>query len=388
MAVTETTTVSWGSRLGGSLKGILVGLAMFVAGFPVLFWNEGNYVKTAKALDEGENACVSVESNAAIDAANDGSLVHMTGKATTGDVLSDAQFAVSATAIRLSRKVEMYQWDEDSHTTEKKNVGGSVTKTTTYTHKLVWSSSVLDTPSHPEPGSDMTNPGAMEFESGDQFAENVAFGAFRLSPDQIRSIDDARPYVFPTNWVCPVAKAVRNGEYVYVPNAATRNNDLNRRDVVAEPRVGDMRIRFSVVTPHEVSLVARQRGDTFIPYVAKSGKKVQMLSDGVKDAAEMFADARSGNSMLTWLLRLGGFLLMFLGLSTILKPLSVLADVLPILGDIVEIGAGIVAALVALVCSLVTIAIAWLFYRPVIGIALLVVAGFFVWKLRQKKSKK
>ena len=92
--------------------------------------------------------------------------------------------------------------------------------------------------------------------------------------------------------------------------------------------------------------------------------------------------------MLTWLLRLGGFLLMFLGLSTILKPLSVFADVLPILGDIVGIGTGIVAGLVALVCSLATIAIAWLFYRPLIGIALLVVAGFFVWKLRQKKSKK
>ena len=27
MAVTETTTVSWGSRLGSSIKGVLAGLA-------------------------------------------------------------------------------------------------------------------------------------------------------------------------------------------------------------------------------------------------------------------------------------------------------------------------------------------------------------------------
>ncbi len=43
MAVTETTRESWGSRLGGSLRGVVIGLALFIAGFPLLFWNEGNY---------------------------------------------------------------------------------------------------------------------------------------------------------------------------------------------------------------------------------------------------------------------------------------------------------------------------------------------------------
>ncbi len=41
MAVTETTTEGWGSRLGSSLRGVLIGLAMFVAGFAVLGWAEG-----------------------------------------------------------------------------------------------------------------------------------------------------------------------------------------------------------------------------------------------------------------------------------------------------------------------------------------------------------
>ena len=49
-------------------------------------------------------------------------------------------------------------------------------------------------------------------------------------------------------------------------------------------------------------------------------------------------------------------------------------------------GAGIVAVLVALPCALVTIAVAWIFYRPVIGIILLAVAGFFVWKLYMKRK--
>ena len=93
--------------------------------------------------------------------------------------------------------------------------------------------------------------------------------------------------------------------------------------------------------------------------------------------------------MLTWLVRIGGFLLMFFGISMVLKPLSVLADVLPILGNIVEIGNGLVAGIVALVCSLVTIAIAWIFYRPVLAIILLAIAAggiFLLWKKRQAKK--
>jgi hypothetical protein len=48
-----------------------------------------------------------------------------------------------------------------------------------------------------------------------------------------------------------------------------------------------------------------------------------------------------------------------------------------------------VAGVIALVCSLVTIAIAWIFYRPVLAIVLLLAAGaaiFLLWKKRQAKK--
>ena len=384
MAVTETETVSWGSRLGSSFKGMLVGVALFIVGFPVLFWNEGNSVKTAKALDEGESACVSVDSPAKVDPEMEGQLVHMIGKADTKDVLSDDTFGVSATAIALIRRTEMYQWVEESETKEKKNLGGSVTKTTTYTYKKAWLSSAIDSSDFKEAGHD--NPGDIEFPSEETRAANVTFGAFRLNESQISRIGAEQAYAFPTGFVCKVDRVQRHGGVIYVPNAETRGNALNNRDVAAQPRIGDMRVTFAVIYPHEISIVAKQRGDTFVGYVAKTKKKVDLLSNGAKDAAEMFEAARSANSFLTWLVRIGGFLLMFFGLSMVLKPLSVLADVLPILGNIVEIGTGLVAGVVALACALVTIAIAWIFYRPFLAIFLLVLAGavvFLLWKKRQ-----
>ena len=387
MAVTETTKVSWGSRLGTSIKGILAGLALFVVGFPVLFWNEGNSVKTAKALDEGEGACIPVESIEKIDPEMEGQLVHMTGKAMTSDVLSDDQFGVSATAIALARKTEMYQWVEHSKTEEKKNLGGSVTKTTTYTYSQEWVDSAIDSSGFKEQGHD--NPGMIEFPSEETRAANVSFGAFRLSESQIGRIGSEQAYAFPTDFVCKVERVQIQGRTIYVPNKTTRDNEKNNRDVASQPRVGDMRVNFSVVYPHDISIVAKQKGDTFVGYLAKTKKKIDMLSDGVKDAAEMFEAARSANTMMTWIVRLVGFLLMFFGLSMVLKPLSVLADVLPILGNIVEIGTGLVAGVIAFVCALVTIAIAWIFYRPVLGILLLAAAGaaiFLLWKKQQEKK--
>lgn len=385
MAVTETTRESWGSRLGNAVKGVLFGLALFVAGFPVLFWNEGNSVKTAKALNEGEGACVPLDSIESVDPDMEGRLVHATGKAETDDILSDDDFGISATAIWLERQVQMYQWEEKSHTTEKKNLGGSVTKETTYSYYKTWSASLIDSSNFKEEGH--TNPGSMDFDNLDRRAENVRFGAFRLNENQISRIGDSREFELGKDYKCPIETAQKRGNVLYIPYSTSQaDGTTNRRDVASSPQIGDLRVSFEVIYPHDISIVAKQRGDSFVSYTAKTGKKVDLLANGVKDAAEMFAAARRGNAMFTWLIRLGGFLMMFIGLSMVLKPLSVLGDVVPFIGTVIGMGAGLVAGLVSLVCSLVTIAIAWIFYRPIIGIALLLIAGFFGWKLWQKRK--
>ena len=131
---TVTETESWGSRLGGSIKGVITGVILFLVSFVVLFKNEGCAVRQARALEEGKSSCVSVSSDK-IDMSNEGKLIHTSGKAETQDVLSDANVGLSEVAFRLERKVEIYQWVEDSHTREEKKLGGSKEKITTYTYK-------------------------------------------------------------------------------------------------------------------------------------------------------------------------------------------------------------------------------------------------------------
>jgi hypothetical protein len=81
---------------------------------------------------------------------------------------------------------------------------------------------------------------------------------------------------------------------------------------------------------------------------------------------------------------------MLAGLSLMLRPASVLADVVPLFGSIVETGTFFISPMIASVMSFATVAIAWLFYRPLLGISLLLMAGgltvLVCLKLKKNKS--
>lgn len=373
---TETTSQSWFSRLGSAFKGILVGLALFVLSFPLLFWNEGRAVKRYKTLKEGSEAVVSVSAEN-VDAANADKLVHVTGMADTEETLRDEEFGISAKALRMIREVEMYVWDEETETEEKKKLGGGTETVTTYTYDTEWSSTPVDSSRFSRPEGH-ENPTTFPYSRVEQEADLVTLGAFRLSPDLIQKIGNFEPAFLAEGEAMPEAlegKAQIDGDRFYLG------------DNPASPQVGDVRIGFKVAKPTDVSVIAVQREQSFVPYQAEAGGTIQLLQTGVHSAKEMFQAEHDANTMLTWLLRLAGFALMTFGLLMVLKPLSVLADVLPILGNVVGAGTFLIAILVALVGSLTTIAIAWLFYRPLLGITLIVVVGGLIWLIRAKLKK-
>ncbi|MBO4344534.1 MAG: TMEM43 family protein [Victivallales bacterium] len=363
MAVQEVTKVSYGSRIASSFKGILVGIIMFIIAIPVLWLNEGRAVKTYKALKEGAKNVISVEANA-VDGANEGKLIHISGNAATTDTLRDDKFGIQIVGIKLVREVEMYQWKENTSTETKKKVGGSEEKTTTYTYEKGWASSAISSANFKEQGHD--NPGVMPFEQFETTAQNVTVGAFKLSDSQIRRISGAVPLNVREDQPLPNIPHITrmdNGFYISKNGASS----------FVAPEIGDVKVTFSLVSPHDISICSVQTGNTFKPYTAKNGKSIDLLSSGIKTADEMFESAQKANVLVTWILRFVGFFLMYAGISAVLAPLSVLADVVPFIGNIVGAGTKAISFLVALPISLLVIALAWIFYRPLLGIALLVI---------------
>ena len=125
MAYQETTSVSWFDRLGSSFKGIGFGIALFIAGTVLLWWNEGDFVATGDALNEAHAITQELGDITKLDSSKNGQFVHATGPVETKDMLVDPVFGISVNAIRLERTVEFYQWVEKSKSEKKKKLGVS-----------------------------------------------------------------------------------------------------------------------------------------------------------------------------------------------------------------------------------------------------------------------
>ncbi|HWQ54197.1 MAG TPA: TMEM43 family protein [Bryobacteraceae bacterium] len=362
---TEVTTQGLGSRLLQSIKGVLLGLVLFVAGFPVLWFNEGYAVKTARSLSQGAHDVISVMPDR-VDPANEGKLVHVAGLATTTETVADPLFKVSAQGIRLRRTVEMYQWKESSSSRKEKDVGGSETTRTTYRYAPVWSEQAIESAAFKRP-EEHQNP-AMPFRSADYVADRVMLGAFRLNGDQVARLTGGDPVDVSAaglpDSIRGRAHPLESGFQIGDP---------------ASPKVGDLRITFSRLKPVEVSVVARQLGDRFEAYSAKAGGAIELVAMGVQSADAMFARAQTENVVRTWILRGVGLILMLIGLALVLNPLATFGDVVPFVGSLLRAGVGVLSFVVALCLSLLTIAVAWITFRPLVGVTLLAGAALLVY---------
>ena len=352
----ETTRKGWFSRIGDSVGGALIGLLIFVVAFPLLFWNEGRAVRRAKDLAYGKDAVVSVRPDA-IDGANRAKLVHVSGSASATKKPVDPTFGVAPDALALKRTVQMYQWKQSSSSKTKNNVGGSETKTTEYRYEKVWSSSHIPSGNFRKPQGHQ-NPASMPYESATFVAKQAKLGAFELAPRYLNELDASKPHEA-SNIKLP-AGGVEHGGGVYIgdPSSAT---------------VGDVKITFTVAPAGVLTVVGKQIDGGIHPYKDEElNDPIALIQRGKHSADDMFASAQEANWILTWVLRLVGFLLMFFGLRLAARPLSVVGSLIPFIGKIIGFGTGLVAFFVALALSAITVAIAWLFYRPLLAIGLIV----------------
>jgi hypothetical protein len=451
MAYQEVTTTGYGTRVGNSFKAIGGGFLMFVLGTALLWWNEGRAVKTEKMLDEAGNAYVEMENPNKKDASLEGELICGTAMATTEDSLIDAQFGIGATAISIRRNVEYYQWVEHSETKREDKLGGKEVTTTTYTYTKQWVSSPVQSSNFHDPAYQNKNMVLTTVEEDEKWAENVKWGAYTLTESLIHRISSREGIDLAINenlltqfnktaqaayerfygvqkaiqqTVQPVQQPVQQ---IAIPDSVRAllpdsikakldslqavNDSINRQMANADnrkdlpyihqasnvlyfgrvpgsPEVGDVRVTFEKVMPAKVTVMAVVDGDSFKPYKAKNGKRFQTLVMGKKSGDEIIDAEKEANNMILWALRIIGIMMVIGGLKGIFGFLETILKVVPFVANIFGWGVGIVCTVIGIVWSLIVIAIAWLFYRPLLGISLLVLAGFLVWVFAFKGKDK
>ena len=450
MAYTETRTVGYGSRVGNSFKAIGSGFLLFIAGTALLWWNEGRAVKTEKMLDEAGRAYVEMENPNKKDASLEGELICGTAMATTEDSLTDAQFGIGAKAISIRRTVEYYQWVEHAQEQRKDKLGGKEEITTTYSYTKEWVSRPIESAQFKDPAYQKKNMVLTTFENDEQYAENVSFGAYKLNESLIHSISsregidlaiaedllkqfdrntqtayerfygvqksssNQQPSQQPAQQpaipdsvrallpdsvkaVLDSLQAVNDSINISMANAENKkdleyvhqaSNVLYFGRVPGSPEVGDVRVTFEQIVPAKVTVMAVVDGDTFKPFKAKNGKRFQTLVMGSKSGDEIIDAEKAANNTLLWIFRIVGILLVIGGLKGIFGFIETILKVVPFIANIFGWGVGLVCTVIGIAWSLIVIALAWLFYRPVLGIALLALAGFLVWVFAFKGKDK
>ena len=377
-AFREIEEVGLGQNLKNAAGGVLVGFLMFVGAFPLLWWNEGRAVSTAQMLAEAKGGVVSVDS-AEDPARHEGKLVHLQGEIAVDQEVVDSTFGVKVKRPGLERQVEMYQWTERVKTKEEQKVGGGTRKIKTYSYSKTWSKEAISSGAFKRPEGH-ENP-AMPFRSWSARAEAGSIGAFAVDRAVLSEVDAQEPLKLDDAFMEQLkarvgARSVNlqgEGNSAYVGDASS-------------PKIGDLRISYFQLKP-DVSVIAQPTDGVLKSKNMSNGKALLIVASGKKTAQEMIEWEETKNTAMTWLFRLGGFLMMFFGVKAMLGVVVALANILPFLGGLADFGTSLIGGAVAVPCALVTIALAWIAYRPMIGVTLLVIGVVVtVGLLRKGKS--
>lgn len=382
MSFTETTRTSWLARLKNALIGVLIGTVLVVAAIWALVWNEGRSIKAYRALTEGAGLVISVSADE-IAPSNEGKLVHISGTVTPDGIPADPEFGISADgAVAIRREVEMYQWVEKSESRSETKLGGSEETVTTYTYTKEWKSGREDSGDFRQPDGH-ENP---DLPVGNQsFAvDSAKVGAFAVTGENIAGLGQE------TDLRLTEDDADRAGQVL------SGTIHLDRAGFYvgpnpSQPRVGDLRIRYSREDLSEASFVAAQSGGWLKPFTASNGREIFLSASGKVAAAEMFDAAQAENTMIMWLIRIGGLIGLFVGFSLFFSILGVIADVVPIAGSLVRFGTGMIALVLTVLVGPLVIAIGWFAYRPLLSLGLLLVGGLVafavVWLRRRSAGR-
>ena len=400
MAFFEKKTTGYGSRLSNSLRSVVRGLVLLIGGSFLLFWNEGNYVETEKALEEGEQSVVPIVDIGTIDPQLNSKFIHATGLADTKDSVRDELFGVQDLAIALDRKVEYFQWVEKTKKERKDKVGGSEEEITTYTYDQEWSSEIINSANFKDPAYQNKNFVLTTIENKQHTAEHVSFGAYHLPDFIVHAIGGNEPININLStkekqeWESNIAKNIPKAHSDSKAKDNSQANLLHIQSNVAyigksasNPEIGDVRVTLTKTKPSVISILAKVNGNTFEPYIAQNGVVISQVTKGVISADNMFKNAHANNETITWMFRLIGLLLVVVGFKTMFGFIEMLFKIVPFLSNIVGSGVGMIVTVVGIAWSLIIVAIAWLYYRPIIALCfILVVVGLIIFLKTRRKN--
>ncbi|MFK5971443.1 MAG: TMEM43 family protein [Candidatus Marithrix sp.] len=371
---------SWNIHTKDYFKNVIFGVLLLSFSLIMLFWNEGNVIYRVQTLEEAEQDVISIKANQ-VDLFNESKLIHLSGPAVTNEIVTDEKFWIDATdVIKLRRIVEMYQWQESQHSESKGLLGSKDIVTMNYTYEKMWLTEHINSKKEFKNPLGHKNP-SMPIKSKEFIAEQVTLGEFTLSDGIVNQLNNYQHI--------PIEKSAVQIQDITDSKISLKFGDYYiGKDPAFNPQIGDLRIRFEIVLPTTITVIAKQADSDLIPYQTRIAGKIELFEYGTVNAKTMFKQAKIFNNNFVWFLRFVGFLLMFIGLGVIFQVFRILATIIPFFNSILGYIGWFGAFIFALTFSLDSIAISWLYYRPLAAIILILISLSFLFLLKGIQSFK
>lgn len=392
---TETSSRGWGTNIMNSIKGVVIGLMLFVGSFVVLWMNEGR-----QDMSEAAEQCMAIKPDA-VQSDAQGQPVSVSAKMTSEETLGDPEFLMPGDYITLSRQVEMFAWVENKSSEEKKKIGGGTETVTTYTYEKKWTSAS-------SVGTNFRYPNGHEnptctLEDKSFMVQSAKVGAYGVAVDRL-SLPGESPVDVKENMLISthpqksgdtfVEKTSTGGDvYVEGGSSAAEARRLEGgyiymgKGSLQAPALGDIRINYNALPKNIfVTVFGKLEGDRIVPYMFKGEHRLYRAFTAERD--ESVAILHKEYKVTGWILRVVGFVMMWIGLSMFFGPINAVLDVLPILGSV---GRGIISFVmffVALILSIVTVIISMIAHNLIaLIITLAIIIGGGIYLLRRAKNK-
>ena len=295
-----------------------------------------------------------------IEAAKEGKLVLIHGKAATTDILNDDIFNTKVdNSLSLNRKVEMFQWEESSH---RYTTGSGKHKKnrTTYSYKQEWREYTINS-NHFREKVEYKNPNVMYHQSSTFYPKNVKVGAFKVDSKDLKDLGPAESInIDETTVNLPDSAIILNNKIYYNiyleatcrglksqkeqeiknENASNTANpesntllegsfDNDTNNTIAKekskyneksPNIGDVRISFTKHPVCEVTILAKQSGDELVPYKTEYNN-IYKLAYGNVGFDEIYKESDLGMVIIVWVVRIFAYLA--LGFSLLMISFSI-----------------------------------------------------------------
>ena len=270
-------------RLVNSIFGVLIGLALFLGSFALLWWNEGRIDLSTIADDAAPVV------SGALDPAREGLLVAVSGQLRGDEQIGDSPYLRAGPYLELERVAEMFAWEEKEEDDDN---------STTYTYSRGWTSSPQDSSQFHDPEGHYNPP--MTVQGASYLVNRAWVGDYELNPEQIF-------------FMHPEQLALTVEDTVDRRNVIDNFIWLGKGSLDA-PQIGDIRISYQAFPAGRSGTVfGLQEAGRIVTYRHDDGKTILYRAYAL-DREAALADMHKEYLTNLWLTRGGGFLLMWVGL--------------------------------------------------------------------------